>query len=294
MSIVIKADIKPFKYEVEMLIKRHSVKNGSYGVMDEKTIERVKKHIINQFPDITLPDVLIIAIRSAYTREKIMLRHGKLKRSVKYLYSLFKSGYKIEQIARKYDYSPLSVARQFLLLNVNPKDKVGKKTIKTILRNPDKIKNERMSKEVKNIIERGVDIFASVDNENAAAKAEDFEGELGEYLTSRGVKYKTQEELVEEQIKTHGKPINTPDFLILSDLTINGVGIKWIDAKNFFGANAWMIRKSIQKQTKKYIDNWGQGAIVFSLGFSEKLEVADEVMMVGYNALTSRKITSDR
>jgi len=41
-------------------------------------------------------------------------------------------------------------------------------------------------------------------------------------LDKNNIKYKTQEELVAEQIKNHGVPINTPDFLIKSDLYING------------------------------------------------------------------------
>ena len=44
-------------------------------------------------------------------------------------------------------------------------------------------------------------------------------------------------------MKKYNKAINTPDFLILSNLEINGIKINWIDAKNFYGAYTYLIRK---------------------------------------------------
>ena len=85
--------------------------------------------------------------------------------------------------------------------------------------------------------------------------------------------------LTEEQIKLYGKPINTPDFLILSDLFINDKKINWIDAKNFYGANTFLINKKIKKQVSKYINQYGFGCIMFSLNFSEKLKFNDVLLI---------------
>jgi hypothetical protein len=75
--------------------------------------------------------------------------------------------------------------------------------------------------------------------------------------------------LTKEQIITHGKAFSTPDFLIESELLINGNQIKWIDAKNFYGSNINFVKSKINEQTKKYINNYGNGSIIFNLGFND-------------------------
>ena len=87
-----------------------------------------------------------------------------------------------------------------------------------------------------------------------------------------------------EQIEKYGKPINTPDFLILSDFYINNKKINWIDAKNFYGANTFLIRKKIKKQVRKYINEYGYGSIFFSLNFSSKLNF-DNVLLINFNSI---------
>ena len=132
-------------------------------------------------------------------------------------------------------------------------------------------------------------MFTQANKDESAKKAEEFEIKLGKLLTRHGVRFKTQEELVEEQIKLYGKPINTPDFLILDDLRINGYKIGWIDAKNFYGARSWFIRLSIEKQIKKYVNEWGTGAIVFSMGYSDELDISEDVMLIDYDSFDASK-----
>ena len=113
---------------------------------------------------------------------------------------------------------------------------------------------------------------------------ENFELEIRKFLIKNKIKFKTQNELTKEQIKKYGKAVNTPDFLILSDFYINDKKINWIDAKNFYGANTFLIKKNIQKQVPKYIDEYGFGSIMFSLNFSEKLHF-DNVLLTSFHLL---------
>jgi len=75
-----------------------------------------------------------------------------------------------------------------------------------------------------------------------------------------------------------------PDFLILDDLWINGQKINWIDAKNFYGLNTQYLKKRIKHQTKKYLDVWGSGSIIFSLGFSSGLKIPG-ILFIDYYSL---------
>jgi len=56
----------------------------------------------------------------------------------------------------------------------------------------------------------------------------------------------------------------------LSNLYINGFKVNWIDAKNYYGVNTYIIKNNINKQSKKYINNFGSGCIIFRYGFNEK------------------------
>ena len=46
-----------------------------------------------------------------------------------------------------------------------------------------------------------------------------------------------------------------------------------------------MIKK-IKSQTTKYINTWGQGAIIFNLGFNSELEIKS-IMMIDYKSFES-------
>jgi hypothetical protein len=57
-----------------------------------------------------------------------------------------------------------------------------------------------------------------------------------------------------------------------------------IDAKNFYGANIRFIKNKIIKQTRKYIETYGNGCIVFNLGYNEMLKI-NNVLFVSYEDL---------
>lgn len=102
-----------------------------------------------------------------------------------------------------------------------------------------------------------------------------FERLVEQYLERLGLPY-----LTEEDIRVRGSK-NTPDFLLLGKrIIINGVAIRWIDCKTYFGAsilatnNKLPIGKLLQ-QTERYnrafCSQGETGAIIFLCGFSAHL-----------------------
>ena len=85
--------------------------------------------------------------------------------------------------------------------------------------------------------------------------------------------------MVKEQMKEHGRPINTPDLLFLDHVELNGESVSWIDAKHFYGADVDFQRKKISKQAARYVDSWGQGALVFRHGFCSNMHVPGTVLL---------------
>lgn len=90
-----------------------------------------------------------------------------------------------------------------------------------------------------------------------------------------GIAFVTQDILVREQKSRFGKIIASPDFLLLDDVTVNGKSVRWIDCKAFYGADVNCRRFGVQKQSSRYHEYWGNGAVLFLEGFSEGLVTMD-------------------
>jgi hypothetical protein len=118
------------------------------------------------------------------------------------------------------------------------------------------------------------DIYTYPDDRNISIRAQNFEVKLNSMLA--GLQFKTQEHLEKEQMKEFGYLISTPDFLF--EKPLHGK-YKWIDAKNFYGANVRFIKKKIIKQAQKYVVNHGPGIIVFHHGCNEIYNIPDVLFL---------------
>ena len=265
----------PIPIKVEDKLSNVIVMKGNYKELNEIQIEKIKNYIKNK-KGLTIESVL--SMRSAYMNMKIMKRNFKLLRNIKYLTKLYKKKFTIKEICKKMDFSPISILRNIFNYLGYSKNEVKNFLL---LRNLDKLSDfdiEQINYSIKN------DIFNKIDQSDQLNNSKQFELKIEKFLKDNSVQFKTQEELADEQIKKFGKSINTPDFLITSDLYINGNKINWIDAKNFYGANTDLVRKKTKKQIAKYIDKYGFGSIIFSLNFSESLKF-DNVLLIDYMSL---------
>lgn len=180
----------------------------------------------------------------------------------------------ILNLSKKYDLSPVTIIKYLFESKYNHK-------INKIVKNTN-ILDERDKTQLDMAIAN--DNYFQFDQTNQQIDAISFEKKVEEFLIKNNIKYSTQEELSEEQIKDYGKPINTPDFLIKSELIVDDKKVNWIDAKNFYGANIRFIKNKIKKQIAKYIKEYGDGMIVFNLGHNDELKI-DNVIFIGYEDL---------
>jgi hypothetical protein len=217
----------------------------------------------------------IQSIRSSFIKNKMIMRHSQLIANSKKIIYDYRNKKNILAISKKYDGSPLNIMRIILSQN-NSKEK-----IKKLFNKPDLLDEYDYEQFT---IAKDNDDFALINQDEVQTKATEFEKEIEEFLKKSGIKYKTQNDLAKEQIKIHGIAISTPDFLIESELTIDGQIIKWIDAKNFYGSNVSFVKGKITDQTKKYIKNYGKGSIIFNLGFNETFSNPD-ILFLSWNSI---------
>ena len=249
----------------------------SYTKISSEELNNIYKEVIDKFPAEKTNNFsfdIIMSIRSDYMRDHIIETHLHVLSKEKSIISDYNNNINLEQLVIKYDAPPLN------LLRIIFQKKYKKKLVKIIN------EMEKLSKREKHELEWGLkhDIYSLPDQSEIQKKASEFEIKIEEFLNLVKIKYKTQLDLTNEQIKLLNKTVNTPDFLILDDFYINDFKVNWIDAKNFYGNKSKFVIRKIKSQTKKYIDTWGPGVIVFNCGFNSQLKFND-IFLIDYNSI---------
>ena len=262
MNIEIKIINQIPNYVEKYIIKKINKKAPeSFGPISDSEINFVKTKVKTKF-DLDINPHIIRSIKSAYMKNEIILTHYKLNQYGSKLIKKYNLKKNVLRLSKRYGLSPMTILRYVL-------ESKYKKKFKDIVSNLSTIDEFDLT-QIK--LASKSDIYNQIDQNDVATEAAEFEKQIEQILIKYKIKYQTQEELSIEQIKIHGHAINTPDFLIKSELIINNHQIKWIDAKNFYGSNINFIKKKIQKQITKYINTYGPGLIVFKYGFNSDLK----------------------
>ncbi len=249
----------PVPLNVEAEMAKLVVRKGEFGWLDDERVNEIGEIVKKK--EMSLDQVL--SLRSALLQQKTVYGHGRLKSRAKVLLRLYNEGVNVVDLSKRFDFPPMNIFRVILA-----EKKWSKSRIKESLRTPSKL-----SKREKEEFERAeaADRVSNVDQSETHLRADLFEDILCDWFESKGVRIRRQTEMVSEQKLEHGRPVRTPDILLLDLVEINGKPIAWIDAKHFYGADVDFQRKKMVKQMNRYIEEWGSGAIVYRHGFSENL-----------------------
>ncbi|MBS71533.1 MAG: hypothetical protein CMO20_01080 [Thermoplasmata archaeon] len=241
---------------------------GEWGFLDDEHVDEIAEKLVPHNMSIEQG----LSLRKALMQEKAVYGHHKMMSKSNTLLKRYNNGENVLQLSRRFDFPPVAIFRAILTARGWSKVK-----IRDSLRQPKEKMSERDAKEFKMAEEK--DRVTNVDQGDTAKKADLFEVVVGNLLDDLGINYRRQEDLLKEQQKEHGRPVNTPDFLILDNLVINGEPIAWIDAKNFYGANLSFTKKKTKKQMNRYIEEWGVGAIVYRHSFCKDLKIPGVLML---------------
>ena len=273
MIIRIKNDGLNDAIEKYIIDKTKSAPPKSYRKIKYKKINKIITSIYKKF-NTKLNDRIIISINSSYMKDYIVKHYNNLYKYQNQILENY-SSMDILELSKRFDLSPVTIFKLVF-------EKKYMMNLSNIIKNKnlilDKYDKEQFDKASK------YDIYFQLDQTKSQDDAANFEKQIEEFLIKNKVEYLTQEQLAKEQLSSTGKVTNTPDFLIKSELVINNKKINWIDAKNFYGANIDFIRNKIKKQIKKYIDEYGSGCIIFSLGYNSKLNIMD-TLCIDYQQL---------
>ncbi|AGF85154.1 hypothetical protein QJ854_gp628 [Moumouvirus goulette] len=119
-----------------------------------------------------------------------------------------------------------------------------------------------------------------IKNQEQRIKSRRFEISLEKYLTKNDVSFLTEQDIIKNKINRL-----TPDILFESPVIIvlNGseYAIHWMDAKNYTLTKIPYILKNVKKQTSKYYDAFGLGALVFHYGYDKTINIPGAIILDG-------------
>ncbi len=270
--------IKPLDHLIEKTVSAKINKNAPecYAKITAKELEKIYNYVIDNFSQYKTGNFskeIICSIRASLIRAHMLYTHLSIQKNQDNILRDYNNNTSIKTMVKKYDGSPLNLLRIIFKKMYNEKLTSIIKNI-SILKPRDKVELDWAISH---------DAYALINDDDILRRANEFEEKIGRVLDILGVKYKTQNDLAQEQIEQNGIASNTPDFLILSNLIINGIKINWIDAKNFYGSECKLMKKRLESQTKKYINKWGYGSVIFSLGFSSKLKF-ENILLIDYDS----------
>ena len=257
----------PVALKTESNLASKVVRKGEFGWLPDERVAEIGTMVDNL--DMTLEQAL--SLRSALLQQKTVYSHGQLQARGKALIRLYRDGVGIVDLSKRFDFPPMNIFRLIL-------KEMGwsKSRIKETLRAPSRFK-ERERNEFE--AAEAADRVSHVDQSETHVRADLFEEILADWFEDQGVRVRRQPEMVKEQMQEHGRPVNTPDLLFLDHVEINGEPVAWIDAKHFYGADVDFQRKKIVKQANRYVEAWGQGALVFRHGFCANVHIPGTVLL---------------
>ena len=189
----------PVSLKTESILAGKVVRKGEFGWLPDERVAEIGEMVDDL--DMTLDQAL--SLRSAMLQQKTVYSHGQLQARGKALYRLYREGATIVDLSKKFDFPPMNIFRLIL-------KEMGwsKSRIKETLRAPSKFK-ERERKEFEEA--ESADRVSNVDQSETHYRADIFEDILADWFENQGVRVRRQGEMVKEQMKEHGRPVNTPD-----------------------------------------------------------------------------------
>ncbi|KAI9912131.1 hypothetical protein PsorP6_009069 [Peronosclerospora sorghi] len=236
-------------------------------ILQQETFRRLKRQRVNYIDELLqmLPITtnMTINLRKQLLRMSLLVNTHRVRRDKDTICEEYGSSRSLIELSTIHNYPPVSLLR--VILRARGKSQAE---IKNALARPAEYLSKRDQHELRKAIEydsvHKSDPFIGTPTYNANS----LERATEHFLKAKGIRLKTQRELCADQISSHGRRVISPDILLLDPVIINGVPIRWIDAKNYYGAHI-VSKRLISNQLANYVKEWGPGAIVFGMGFSD-------------------------
>ncbi len=219
----------------------------------------------------TTEDVDRVARETGYDPELIMViytqrvvrdatkKFYRVKKHSKKLHWTWRQGKSFVEIAIEYEFPPILTA--FMICE---EERITRKNFWRMLADLDNVEDIRLHVELSEAC-RADSIYSPEGTARQYERGKWGERRLQEWLTKRGIPFRTENEVRSQFEKT-------PDTVLGEPMDYNGSKITWIESKATFG-DPVEVRRHIQRQLKPYTEIFGEGMVVYWFGYVEDMDL---------------------
>lgn len=218
-----------------------------------------------------------VSMRNSVLLEKSIGSAHRIKTNSARIAQIYKLGNhtNIQVLSELYDLPPLALLREIILHNNPDIDEAALRQVFDGRRDAAKVLPAEYVIAFRDALK--IDINNPHEQRKVAATAQNNENIFVEQFIRMGINLKTQGQLVDEQIESHGRAMSTPDLLFIDPVFINGYEVRWIDYKDYVGCSSGFLYNSNIAQAKKYTALWGRGAIAYNNGYVSDLSLSGAI-----------------
>ncbi len=210
-------------------------------------------------------ELLFVIYTQRVTRDATK-RYHIIKNYIQRLQMEWKNGKSLVKIAKEWRYPP--VLMSFLIMTENY---VNRKQFWKWVNDPESIEENRLKSELKEAINNDL-IYSPYGMELQTKRGKMGEAMLFKWLDSHNIKYETEYDIKHKLQKT-------PDVLFKKVEHINGLNVRWIESKANFGDYV-ELKRNYKKQLKPYREMFGEGIVVYWLGYIDDINLDKEGIYV--------------
>ncbi|MBU7014049.1 MAG: TPD domain-containing protein [Theionarchaea archaeon] len=197
-------------------------------------------------------EVLFAILSQKIVRKTKRDYHG-LKRQSSRLLEQWKKGKSLLRLSEERHFAPVLIS-SFVLREFG----ITRKEFYEYLRNPEKIGDPRIRKELLEVLAEEV-VYSPEAIEIQHKNGKSAEKRISQWLDEKGVSYITEGDVRDLYKKT-------PDFLLQECFTVDGNAVHWVESKASFGDKIQM-KGDYHRQLKYYVDLFGRGLVIYWHGY---------------------------
>lgn len=274
-TFVLAWDVRTIKRECFTRLQDIFMTETDYAPAAAERIRGVVADLNRQF-DCKLSRGQALSIHNAVVKHKIITNYPRMNAVIDEIARKYIAGSDILDLSKAYDFPPLNLLRGIFL-------HIGSYTPGELYRlfvNRARPESYLTGRDLDQFLRAFYnDAESTINHDRIARIAEENEQRVVGYFRSLGIRLKTQNELVHEQKKLHGRAIATPDIVFLDDVIINGVRVHWLDYKDYAGTNIPFLYNSNVAQSQRYTAMFGGGAICYRFSFIDELYIPNTLLL---------------
>tara|TARA_B100001964_G_C14252816_1_gene610782 strand:+ start:3740 stop:4522 length:783 start_codon:yes stop_codon:yes gene_type:complete len=202
-----------------------------------------------------------------------------LKENALTLHSKWENGDTFFKLSEEYNFPPsliVSIILQF--------SGMSKKKVRKLLKDPKNSSSSRITREVLEAIAKDF-LYSPRAHQLQFKISKAGEDIIDSWLKSMNLNYITEKEMDKDK--------GTPDFILKEKLYIDGKKVSWIESKVVF-ADIEEHNRYINKQYKRYLNDIGDGMVVYWCGFLDYLlHVEKRIIIKDYSFFPNRNKNLD-